>query len=100
MNAAEITALRAKLCRVHIELGNALQALEDIEGLLDAEGLATLQALATPVATATTSACYGLAHSCAETACGSLEAAAAQLADLITAVDRVATALADGRNGA
>ncbi|MBC8009197.1 MAG: hypothetical protein H7067_03775 [Burkholderiales bacterium] len=94
MNPADITALRTQISEISRKLGNALEAIENVEGLLDADGLATLNALATPKAVAATAICHLMAHEYAQAACTGLEAAAARLADLITAADRVATSLA------
>lgn len=76
MSPADFAALRQRICRVHAELGAALLHLEDAESLLK---------------DATVSA---LAHEHAEGAAAAFEAAAAHLADLVTAADRLVLQLA------
>jgi hypothetical protein len=71
MTTADIAALRAKVCKVHAELGAALLQLEDTESHLQ-HGF------------------HQLAHETAESAAAAFESAAAHLAEVITAADQAA----------
>lgn len=93
MTPADFADLRKRMCKVHAELGAAILAMEDAEGLLDPAGLATMRDGGHVVAVA---ACTAMAHEQMQTAASSAEAAAGHLAELITEIDRHTQSLASG----
>lgn len=91
MTSADFADLRQRMCKVHAELGAAILAMEDAEGLLDPAGLATMRDGGHVVAVA---ACTAMAHEQMQTAASSVEAAGGHLADLYVEIDRYTQLLA------